>query len=108
MLDGMERLSPLILTTKTGQSFKAMTKAMTKAGLPSTTLPGLEEPVELQLPRSSWNSGHAAFGPITGHSLKTVHRILERVDSPSRRSSTSRTHREQSLQTICKPAPPRH
>ena len=39
MLDGMERVSPLILTTKTGQSFKKRyfarlwDEAMTKAGL---------------------------------------------------------------------------
>jgi integrase len=46
MLDGMDRVSPLILTTKTGQSFKARyfgklwEEATTKAGLQSVTLPG--------------------------------------------------------------------
>ena len=46
MLDGMERTSPLILTTKTGQSFKKRyfarlwDEAMTTAGLQAITLPG--------------------------------------------------------------------
>ena len=46
MLDGMERTSPLILTTKTGQSFKKRyfarlwDETATAAGLESTTLPG--------------------------------------------------------------------
>jgi len=53
MLDGIERVSPLVLTTKTGQSFKARyfaamwDKAMTKAGLQSVNLPGQDEPVDL-------------------------------------------------------------
>ena len=67
MLDSMDRVSPLILTTKTSQSFKARyfaatwDKAMTKAGLQSVTLPGLEEPVDLQLPRLARDRRHAAF-----------------------------------------------
>lgn len=53
MLDGMDRKSPLILVTKTGQSFKKRyfaqlwDQAMTKAGLQTVNLPGLDEPVEL-------------------------------------------------------------
>jgi hypothetical protein len=45
MLDGMERVSPLILTTKTGQSLKKRyftrlwREAMEKAGLQSVLLP---------------------------------------------------------------------
>jgi integrase len=53
MLDGIERVSPLILVTKTGQSFKKRyfaqlwDQAMKKAGLQTVNLPGLDEPVEL-------------------------------------------------------------
>jgi integrase len=93
MLDGMERISPLILTTKTGQSFKARyfaatwDKAMTKAGLQSVTLPGLDEPVDLHFHDlrgtavtllSEAGCTPQQIATITGHSLKTVHRILER------------------------------
>lgn len=93
MLDGMERVSPLILTTKTGQSFKARyfgatwEKAMTKAGLQSVTLPGLDEPVELHFHDirgtavtllSEARCTPQQIATITGHSLKTVHQILER------------------------------
>jgi hypothetical protein len=53
MLDGMDRVSPLILTTKTGQSFKNKKRyfarlwdeAMQKANLPTVDLPGSDEPV---------------------------------------------------------------
>ena len=53
MLDGMERTSPLILTTKTGQSFKKRyfarlwDETATDAGLESITLPGFDQPVRL-------------------------------------------------------------
>ena len=58
---------------------------------------------------SESGSNPQQIATITGHSLKTVHRILERYlartrGSPSKRSSIWRTHREQSLQTNCKPA----
>jgi integrase len=93
MLDGMDRVSPLILTTKTGQSFKARyfgrlwEEATTKAGLRSVTLPGTDEPVELHFHDlrgtavtllSEAGSTPQQIATITGHSLKTVHRILER------------------------------
>jgi integrase len=93
MLDGMEQVSPLILTTKTGQSFKARyfaamwNKAMTKASLQMVNLPGLDEPVELHFHDlrgtavtllSEAGSTPQQIATITGHSLKTVHRILER------------------------------
>jgi integrase len=93
MLDGMEQVSPLILTTKTGQSFKARyfaamwDKAMTKASLQMVNLPGLDEPVELHFHDlrgtavtllSEAGSTPQQIATITGHSLKTVHRILER------------------------------
>ena len=93
MLDSMDRVSPLILTTKTGQSFKKRyfarlwDGAMTTAGLQSVTLPGSDKP-GAPLPRSPRHCGDTAFrgrgctpqqiATITGHSLKTVHRILER------------------------------
>ena len=93
MLDSMDRVSPLILTTKTGQSFKKRyfarlwDGAMTTAGLQSVTLPGSDRPVELHfhdlrgtavtlLSEAGWTPQQIAT--ITGHSLKTVHRILER------------------------------
>jgi integrase len=93
MLDGVDRVSPLILTTKTGQSFKKRyfarlwAEAMTKAGLQSVRLPGLDEPVELHFHDlrgtavtllSEANCTPQQVATITGHSLKTVHRILER------------------------------
>jgi integrase len=93
MLDGIDRVSPLILTTKTGQSFKARyfgrlwEEATTKAGLRSVTLPGTDEPVELHFHDLRGTAVtlllEAGCTPqqiatITGHSLKTVHRILER------------------------------
>jgi integrase len=93
MLDGMERVSTLILTTKTGQSFKARyfaatwDKAMTKAGLQSVVLPGSEELVDLHFHDlrgtavtllSEAGSTPQQIATITGHSLKTIHRILER------------------------------
>jgi integrase len=93
MLDGMDRISPLILTTKTGQSFKKRyfaklwDEAMTKAGLESVSLPGCDSPVRLHFHDlrgttvtllSEANSTPQHIATITGHSLKTVHRILER------------------------------
>jgi integrase len=93
MLDGMARVSPLILTTKTGQSLKKRyfarlwDEAMRKAGLQSVPLPGSVDPVELHFHDLRGTSvtllSEAGCTPqqvatITGHSLKTVHRILER------------------------------
>jgi integrase len=93
MLDGMDRVSPLILTTKTGQSFKARyfgrlwEETTIKAGLQTVTLPGADEPVELHYHDirgtavtllSEAGCTPQQIATITGHSLKTVHRILER------------------------------
>ncbi|MCP1754385.1 tyrosine-type recombinase/integrase [Bradyrhizobium elkanii] len=93
MLDGMERISPLILTTKTGQSFKSRyfgrlwEEATKKAGLESVTLPGSDEAVDLHFHDlrgtavtllSEAGCTPQQIATITGHSLKTVHRILER------------------------------
>lgn len=93
MLDAMERVSPLILTTKTGQSLKKRyftrlwNEAMEKAGLQSVLLPGSDQPVELHFHDlrgtavtllSEAGCTPQQIATITGHSLKTVHRILER------------------------------
>jgi integrase len=93
MLDGMERVSPLILTTKTGQSLKKRyfarlwDEAMQKAGLQSVSLPGSDQPVELHFHDlrgtavtllSESGCTPQQIATITGHSLKTVYRILER------------------------------
>jgi len=93
MLDGMERTSPLILTTKTGQSFKKRyfarlwDQTATAAGLESIALPGHDKPVRLHFHDlrgttvtllSESGSTPQQIATITGHSLKTVHRILER------------------------------
>ena len=125
MLDGMDRVSPLILTTKTGQSFKKRyfarlwDEAMTKAGLQSVLLPGSDDPVELHfhdlrgtavtlLSRRDARRNRSRPSPATRSRQCTgfwnaISRA--RAGSLSRRSSISRTHREQSLQTNCKPAP---
>lgn len=93
MLDGMERVSPLILVTKTGQSFKKRYfarlwgEAMEKAGLQSVLLPGSDQPAELHFHDlrgttvtllSEAGCTPQQIATITGHSFKTVHRILER------------------------------
>ena len=90
---------------------------MTAAGLETITLPGFEQPVRLHFHDlrgttvtllSESGSTPQKIAPITGHSLKTVHRILERYLAQTsglaeQAISTSRTHREQNLQTNCKP-----
>jgi integrase len=89
----MERVSTLILTTKTGRSFKKRyfarqwELATKKAGLQSVSLPGLDDSVELHFHDlrgtavtllSEAECTPQQIATITGHSLKTVHRILER------------------------------
>lgn len=93
MLDGMERVSPLILTTKTGVAFKPRyfgrqwEDATKAAGLDSVMLPGFEEPVGLRFHDlrgtavtllSEAGSTPQQIASITGHSLKTVTKILDR------------------------------
>jgi integrase len=93
MLEGMERVSPLILTTKTGQSLKKRYftrlwgEAMENAGLQAVLLPGSDKPAELHFHDlrgtavtllSEAGCTPQQIATITGHSLKTVHRILER------------------------------
>jgi integrase len=93
MLDGMERSSLLILATKTGQSFKKRyfarlwDETATAAGLGRMMLPGFDQPVRLHFHDlrgttvtllSESGSELPQIASITGHSLKTAHRILER------------------------------
>lgn len=93
MLDGMTRVSPLILTTKTGHSFKARyfgrvwEEATEAAELRAITLPGSAEPVALHFHDlrgtavtllSEAGCTPQQIATITGHSLKNVHKILER------------------------------
>jgi integrase len=93
MLDDMDRVSPLILTTRTGQSFKKRyfnklwNETTIKAGLRSVLLPGSAQPVELHFHDLRGTAitllSEAGCTPqqnatITGHSLKTVTLILER------------------------------
>jgi integrase len=93
MLDGMERVSPLIIRTKTGRSFKkryfsaCWDRAMDEAGLGTITLPDIAEPARLHFHDlrgttvtllSEAGCNEQQIATITGHSLKTVHQILER------------------------------
>jgi integrase len=127
MLEGMGRVSPLILTTKTGQSFKKRyfarlwDEAMTKAGLQSVTLPGSEQCVELHFHDlrgtavtllSEAGCTPQQIATITGHSLKTVHRILERYLARTRGlaeqailnfENSPRTKFANQLQTVAQP-----
>jgi integrase len=100
MLDSMDRVSPLILTTKTGQSFKKRyfarlwDGAMTTAGLQSVTLPGSDKPAELHFHDlrgtavtllSEAGCTPQQIATITGHLLKTVHRIFGTISRPHAR-----------------------
>ncbi|MGE7152344.1 tyrosine-type recombinase/integrase [Methylorubrum rhodesianum] len=93
MLDGMERRSPLILTTKTGRALqkryfaRLWEEAATEAGVGSITLPGIAEPVALHFHDlrgtavtmlSEAGCSVPQIATITGHSLKTVTVILDR------------------------------
>jgi integrase len=93
MLDSMERVSTLILTTKTGRAFKkryflqCWSHAMKKAGLETVQFPNMDEPVRLHFHDlrgttvtllSEAGCIPQQIATITGHSLATVSRILER------------------------------
>jgi integrase len=93
MLDGMDQRSPLILTTRTGRAFKRRyfaelwRKTSQEAGLGSVMMPGHDNPVGLHFHDirgtavtllSEAGSTPQQIATITGHSLKTVYRILER------------------------------
>ena len=82
MLDSMERVSPLILTTKTGQSFKKryfaeLWKAATEAaGLTEVHFHDLRGTAVTMLSEAKCSPQEIAT--FTGHSLKTVATILDR------------------------------
>ena len=93
MLDGMERRSPLILTTKTGQALqkryfaRLWEEAAAEAGVGRITLPGVAEPVALHFHDlrgtavtmlSEAGCSPQQIATITGHSLNTVTVILDR------------------------------
>lgn len=93
MLVSMDRLSPLILTTRTGRAFqkryfcRLWSETMEAAGLESVRLPGFKQPVRLHFYDlrgtavtllSEAGATQQQVASITGHSLETVHRILER------------------------------
>ena len=93
MLDDMDRVSPLILSTKTGRAFKKRyflkrwRTVMEAAGLESVTLPDFPEAMRLHFHDlrgttitllSEAGCTEQQVATITGHSLKTVFQILER------------------------------
>ncbi len=93
MLDNMDRRSTLILSTKTGRSFKKRyflklwDAAMQAAGLEDIGDTDLAETTKLHFHDlrgttvtllSEAGSTPQQIATITGHSLKTVHQILER------------------------------
>jgi integrase len=117
----------VILTTKTGQSLKKRYftrlwgEAMEKAGLQSVLLPGSDRPVELHFHDlrgtavtllSEAGCTPQQIATITGHSLKTVHRILERYLARTRGlaeqaifnfENSPRTKFANQLQTVANP-----
>ena len=93
MLDNMDRVSPLILNTKTGRSFKKRYflkqwgVVMQDAGLESVRFPNFPERLRLHFHDlrgttvtllSEAGCTPQQIATITGHSLKTVLQILER------------------------------
>ena len=115
MLDGMDRASPLILTTKTGQPFlkryfaETWEKAAKLAGLEKVELPSLDDPVKLHFHDlrgtavtllSEAGCTPQQIATITGHSLKTVDAILERYLARTRGLAEQAIHNfENSLRT---------
>ena len=94
---------------------------MTKAGLQSVTLPGSDQPVELHFHDlrgtavtllSEAGCTPQQIATITGHSLKTVHQILERYLARTRGlaeqaifnfENSPRTKFANQLQTVAQP-----
>jgi integrase len=82
MLDGMERVSPLILTTKTGQAFqkrylaRLWDEAATAAGITDLHFHDIRGTAVTML--SEAGCSPQMIATITGHSLKTVTTILDR------------------------------
>ena len=92
MLNRMKRRSPLILTTATGRAFKKRyfsqlwSRAMRDAGIETVTLPKTTKPVRLHFHDlrgttvtllSEAGNNPQQIATITGHSLRTVHQIME-------------------------------
>ena len=123
MLDGMDRVSTLILTTKTGRSLKKRyfarlwDEAMIAAKLQSVTLPGSDERVRcismISAERQSRSfrrpdARRSRLQPSPGtRSRRFIASwsvtLPERAASPSRQSSILRTHRDKVYKTNCKP-----
>ncbi len=93
MLDAMPRISPYILTTKTGQKFKkryfcrVWHEVMAAAGITQIFLEGLDDPVDLHFHDlrgtaitllSEAGCTTQQIATITGHSLKYIEAILTR------------------------------
>lgn len=92
MLDGMERVSPIILNTKSGRPFKkryfikCWNRVMDAAGLTTVRFPNMDKPVRLHFHDlrgttvtllSEAGCTPQQIASITGHSLRTVSQILE-------------------------------
>ena len=127
MLDGMERISPLIVNTKTGRSLnkryfnRLWKESMKKAGLQLVLLPGSDQPVKLHFHDlrgtavtllSEAGCTPQQIATITGHSLKTVYFILERYLARTRVlaeqaifnfENSPRTKFANQLQTVASP-----
>lgn len=93
MLDGIPRVSPLVLTTKTGRAFqkrffaRQWEEATKAAGLDNVFLPAIPEPVSLHFHDlrgtavtmlAEAKCTVPQIASITGHKLSTVTTILER------------------------------
>jgi hypothetical protein len=113
----LEWISPLILTTKTGQSFKKRyfarlwDEATTKAGLESVTLPGSDQALELHYHNLR---GDAAIGSWMHAATDRDHHrplaqdgasdsgTLSRADARARRAGDLQL-RELTANKVCKP-----
>ena len=111
MLDALPRRSPIILTNTRGQPWTqdgfqtSEGKARKTAGLSRLHFHDLRGTAITRLSEAGATSQEIAT--ITGHSLRTVHEILDKfwpgvAHWRRRRFSSWRTRREQSLQTGCK------
>jgi integrase len=99
MLDGMDRVSPIILTTKSGRPFKkryfikCWNAVMEAAGLTTVRFPNMDQPVRLHFHDlrgttvtllSEAGCTPQQIASVTGHSLRTVSQILEHYLAPTR------------------------
>lgn len=113
----MERVSPLILTTKTGQSLKKRyfarlwDEGMRKADLQSVVLPGSDDPVELHFHDlrgtavtllSEAGCTPQQIATITGQDSASDTRTLSRAHTRARRAGDLQL-RELTANKVCKP-----